>query len=224
MKNRDITNQLVHITYRTHGSISNKDLNKLDNDYQRDKSIIFSRYKVKERLPGKIHNLTFHHELETLHLNHYQEYERLLHQTGRRSYFLESDEAKQIIIDSWQFIAQQKDLILYAICVMSNHVHVLLRARKEDDIHDFDKLLGDHKRWVANQLNKLVGATGRRVFSSKDFDRDVRPGRFASVLLYILKNPLKAGITTDWLSFPGNWFDPRLEDEFIQPYRIGLAA
>ena len=224
MIHRDITSQLVHITYRTHGSISSKDLVKVEQQYQQDRAAIFSKYPEKDRIPGGRQHLAFQSELEQLHLQHYLTYERFLDGTGRRGYYLEDEAAKQIVIDSWHHIAKRDNLIIYAICVMSNHVHVLLLARKEDDIHDFDKLLGDHKRWVANQLNKLVGATGRRVFSSKDFDRDVRPGRFASVLLYILKNPLKAGITTDWLSFPGNWFDPRLEDEFIQPYRIGLAA
>ena len=224
MIHRDITSQLVHITYRTHGSISSKDLVKVEQQYQQDRAAIFSKYPEKDRIPGGRQHLAFQSELEQLHLQHYLTYERFLDGTGRRGYYLEDEAAKQIVIDSWHHIAKRDNLIIYAICVMSNHVHVLLRARQEEVIIDYVKLMGDHKRWVATKVNELHGTVGRKVFSAKDFDRDVRSGRFASVLLYILKNPLKAGITKDWLGFSGNWHDSRLEQEFIQPYRIGLAA
>jgi hypothetical protein len=133
--------------------------------------------------------------------------------------FLSSPEAKRIVIDSWLHIAVQYGLVIYAISVMSNHVHVILCTEKEEAEADLLLIMDRHKRFTGNKLNKLQDAKGREVWAEKIFDRDVRPGRFTAALWYVLNNPKKAGLTEDVLDWCGNWFNPILEQEYIGPQR-----
>lgn len=76
-----------------------------------------------------------------------------------------------------------------------------------------------HKRFTGNQLNKLHGAKGRRVWAEKPYDRDIRDGRFTQVLWYVINNPKKAGITGDPINWVGTWINSLLEQEYIASYR-----
>lgn len=161
-------------------------------------------------------------EIRQIDVAYYLGYERMLHGISDGPMFLADPGAKAIVIDSWHHIAKQYDIAVYAICVMSNHVHVLLRANAEDAEIEFEILMERHKRFTGREINRLHNSKGRRVWAEDPFDKDVRPGCFTQVLWYILNNPKKAGITDDVLNFPGNWWDPRLEQEYIAPYRSAL--
>jgi hypothetical protein len=62
------------------------------------------------------------------------------------------------------------------------------------------------------QLNRLQNKTGRKVWATLIWDRDIRSGKSTQVLWYVLNNPKKAGITDNVLSWHGNWWDERLEE------------
>ncbi|WP_425392497.1 REP-associated tyrosine transposase [Ekhidna sp.] len=61
---------------------------------------------------------------------------------------------RDIIIDSLKYCIVEKDLIVYAYVIMTNHVHLIVRSNSErlsDTIRDF-------KRFTSNQILKNIDA------------------------------------------------------------------
>ena len=59
---------------------------------------------------------------------------------------------RDIIISSLKFYMAEKDLIVYAYVIMTNHVHLILRSKSErlsDTVRDF-------KRFTSNQILKRI--------------------------------------------------------------------
>lgn len=220
MPNRPITQHPVHITYRVYSSIPAQELRSITETSKDRLSKLKAAYtalSVKEQTECKLSYLT---GIEAIEESAYLAYDKLLDQPKKGPTFLSEAGAKQIVIKSWHHIAKQYDLTVYAICVMSNHVHVLLRANQAEISINFGLLMERHKHFTAVQINRLQQAKGRRVWAEKAYDRDVRPNCFTKVFWYILNNPKKAGITDDVLNFPGTWWDSRLEENYIQPFRV----
>ena len=184
---------------------------------------LHQRRSLKKDHPAHLDYVEFLALKTELHLRNYIRYDSLLDAATSGPIFLKSAEAKQIIIDSWDHTAKQYDLTIFVICVMSNHVHVVLQANNQNEKTDLATIMDRHKRFTANLLNKLHDCKGRVVWAKGVFDRDVRPGHFTAVLWYVLNNPKKAGITKDVLGWLGNWFNPLLEQEYIKPYRRKTA-
>jgi putative transposase len=57
-------------------------------------------------------------------------------------------EYRDIVVDSLRYCQQQKGLVLYAWCIMSNHVH-LIAAAKENNLSD---ILRDLKKYTARKI------------------------------------------------------------------------
>ncbi|SDF35965.1 REP element-mobilizing transposase RayT [Mucilaginibacter pineti] len=60
---------------------------------------------------------------------------------------------KQLIIDSLAYCQQQKGLEIYAYCLMSNHLHLLVSARHPNKLTD---IIRDFKKHTNKQLIKLI--------------------------------------------------------------------
>ena len=121
--------------------------------------------------------------------------------------------AQQIIIDSWQHLAKKHNLEVFLVCVMGNHVHVLLMHRQTDGCAAFKPIMGEHRRWVSRQIKPLLENPTPRTWARGAFDRDVRPGTFWRVVHYILQNPVKAGIVKDPFAYTGTWINPSLLEQ-----------
>jgi putative transposase len=57
-------------------------------------------------------------------------------------------EYRDIVLDSLRFTQENKGLILYAWCMMSNHVHLVAKAREEN----LSDILRDFKKFTSKQL------------------------------------------------------------------------
>ena len=216
---RPITQQLVHITYRLHGSIPTKTLQAITAEQQNHREALTAFYLNRYPKIDPTHHLSYKRDLLELNLRGFLRLDGAMDKAKKGPFFLSTPAIQELIIEAWKQLAIIEDLTLYAICVMSNHVHVLLRGNREFDLVDGNRLMTRHKRFTARAINKMRGTQGTRVWAEKVYDRDVRPGKFALVLWYILNNPKKAGITDRPLDYAGSWWDPRLEEEYIGPYR-----
>jgi putative transposase len=61
-------------------------------------------------------------------------------------------EYRDIVIESLKYCQREKGLILYAWCIMSNHVHLIISAR-ENNLSD---ILGDFKKFTSKQILKSI--------------------------------------------------------------------
>ncbi len=57
---------------------------------------------------------------------------------------------RDIIIEALQFCINEKGMVLYAFVIMSNHIHLLLRAKEESK--GLSALIGDFKKFTSKRL------------------------------------------------------------------------
>jgi REP element-mobilizing transposase RayT len=63
------------------------------------------------------------------------------------------NEYKQIIVNSFDYCRQHKGLELYAYVIMTNHLHLIVRAKEPFHLSD---IIRDFKKFTANQLLPLM--------------------------------------------------------------------
>jgi REP element-mobilizing transposase RayT len=60
---------------------------------------------------------------------------------------------KNILVESLRYCQQSKGMELFAWCIMSNHVHLIARARPGHKLQD---ILRDHKKFTAKAVVKAI--------------------------------------------------------------------
>ena len=214
MRNNPIPSTPTHITYRLYGSIPNLGLSTLhENDRLR-------KVRIKEKYPPDMQasdlsaRRAFTQELLASERQMYLTYDGLLDRARTGPRYLAGTNEKRIVLDSWMVVARQFGLRIFAISVMSNHVHVLLE-NKEGSRVPLEHIMQQHKRFTATQLNRLHQQPGRRVWAEREYSRTVRYGNFERTLWYVLNNPVKAGLTDDAASWSGNWYSEEVATNFV---------
>lgn len=131
-----------------------------------------------------------------------------LHNSSNGPYHLARPELAAEIINSYMYLHSRAELFVYVVCVMSNHVHAVVRAPDEVDAIDPGKLMMRHKSHTARKCNQLLGLTNRPFWDESYFDRTVRHGKFTRVMWYVHNNPVKAGLVDNWREWPHCWLNP----------------
>jgi REP element-mobilizing transposase RayT len=72
-------------------------------------------------------------------------------------------EYKDVLIESLKYCQKEKGLIIFAWCIMSNHVHLAVAARN----NDLSDVLRDFKKYTSKQIIKAV--EGNKQESRKDW-------------------------------------------------------
>jgi putative transposase len=124
-------------------------------------------------------------------------------------------EYKDILIESLKHCQKEKGLVIYAWCIMSNHIHLVVAARNQD----LSDILRDFKKFTAKQVIKAIqeskiesrkdwmlrvfkneGATNSRNTDNQFWRQDNQPKEMYSEhfikqkLAYIHNNPVEEGI------------------------------
>ncbi len=62
------------------------------------------------------------------------------------------NEYRDVLLDSWNYCIKNKGLIIYAWCIMTNHVHMIISSRKEELSH----IMRDMKSYTSTTLKHLI--------------------------------------------------------------------
>ena len=206
--NRDFSHQVVHLNYRLANSIPRAYILRLKEEYEMALQAVArnDQRMLRQWIPNVEPPISEDQVKDHFALR----YDELLHRITDGPMFLADQKVKEIVRDSWLYFEKLGQIELIALCVMSNHVHVMLRHPSPDGVTSFKQLLDHHKRFTGTQINRLQQVIGREVWAPKGFDRDVRPGRFWEVFWYVINNPKQAGMTSTPLSWRGTWAKPGL--------------
>lgn len=105
-------------------------------------------------------------------------------------HLFESPDDYEKIISMLSVIKGELALEVYAYCIMSNHVHFVIKEKLPGDIIvAMRKLLGPYANWF-NRKYERCGALISNRYNSKCIEND---GYLLSVVRYIHQNPLAAG-------------------------------
>jgi len=123
---------------------------------------------------------------------------------------------KDIVIESFKFCQENKELEIYAYVIMSNHIHLLARSGKGDlsgIIRDFKnytsnkflEVIKDKKESRRDWLNLVFKYHGKfkknqtyQIWTHKNHAEHIYSQKFIEQKIeYIHNNPVKAGIVID---------------------------
>jgi REP element-mobilizing transposase RayT len=109
---------------------------------------------------------------------------------------------EQIIVRDHIVEGHSQFYTLIAVQVMPDHCHVIFMA---DTGYDLEKIMKGIKGVSARKVNDSRSSKGR-LWQTESFDRIMRNEKeLNGKLLYMLNNPLEAGLAEDRWNYPG-WF------------------
>ncbi len=116
-------------------------------------------------------------------------YHVMLRGINQQVIFEESDDYFKFIetIEKYKAVSGYK---VFAYCLMSNHIHILLKVEKEELDLIMKRIAGSYVYWY-NWKYHRVGHLFQDRFKSEPVEDDAY---FLTVLRYIHQNPIKAGI------------------------------
>lgn len=116
---------------------------------------------------------------------------------------------EQLIVKKHIIEGNESFYDLYAVIIMPDHVHLILKPLKDFSL---SKIMKGIKGVSANKLNKQNFTQGS-IWQDESFDRILRDEKgFNEKLQYMYNNPIKAGLTEKTWDYHG-WF---LNEKLLQ--------
>ena len=137
--------------------------------------------------------------------------EKILDSVKTESAWLTKHEIAPMTLRTLDWLRVERGWRIYAGVVMSTHLHLLLRSENGRS-GDLLKDMAHFKRFAGREANRILGRTG--VFWAREnFDHWIRDrGKFEGTVRYILNNPVKAGLVTDWRDWPWYCLDESIKE------------
>ena len=104
------------------------------------------------------------------------------------------------ITDTFHTAYFTDNAMLYAYCLMPDHLHLLISPRKTNLI----KIINRWKSYTANQLRKC--GLSSKCWQHRFYDHALRKEEdIKSTAEYIINNPIRAGIVSNWYNYEYSW-------------------
>jgi REP element-mobilizing transposase RayT len=98
---------------------------------------------------------------------------------------------------------------LYAAVVMPDHVHLVFTPSVNvlaSEVYPISEIMDAIKGASAHKVNRILGRRGK-VWQTESFDRVLRSSEnLDAKIIYILENPVRAGLVTEWKRYPWLWY------------------
>ncbi len=116
--------------------------------------------------------------------------------TNGQAIFIDDEDNKRFL-DTLNRYQQEIGYVLYAYCLMGNHIHLLIKEGNEDLSNTMRRIGTSYVNWYNWQYDRK-GHLFQDRFKSEPVESD---SYFLTVLRYIHQNPLKAGLVSDIESY-----------------------
>ena len=119
---------------------------------------------------------------------------------------------------------------LDAFTIMSNHVHTVFRPNlSESDLLRINRnegtLISNEEAVLSNTMKLIKGRSARECnlilgrsgafWEHESFDHVIRNGRFDKTVRYVLNNPVKVGLVSEWEDWPWSY----CRKDLVERYR-----
>ena len=142
-------------------------------------------------------------------------FENELDKNLNEPHWLKEETIATIVMESLLF-NDSRLYTLFAACMMSNHIHILIRLLPT--ALSLSIIMRNHKKFTAVQSNKLLQQSGP-FWTEERFDTVIRDNsHFYNTVFYIIQNPVKAGLVTNWYDWKWTHLHPDMDKEYrLQP-------
>lgn len=143
-------------------------------------------------------------------------YHIMIRGNERKDIFLD-EEDKQRFIDTLREKQRDGEFTVYALCIMNNHAHLLLKV-ENDGLARIMKRINSSYAYYYNNKYQRVGHVFQDRFKSETIEND---NYFLAAIRYIHNNPVKAGMVKapchyKWSSYGSYTGGGSLEDGIIE--------
>jgi putative transposase len=145
-------------------------------------------------------------------------YHIMIRGINQQNIFVE-DEDNERFIDTLVTYQKEIEYEIYAYCLMGNHVHLLMKEGNEEIGNTMRRICVSYAYWYNWQYNR-TGHLFQDRFRSEVVEDDAY---FLTVLRYIHRNPLKAGLISDIGNYKWSSFKEYLERSKIVNPHFALA-
>ncbi len=191
----------MFITFRLKGSLPEFKIKEIRFKYDQIKQLLWNFYENP-------------HWSELIQ-NYYAEqkklielYDRYLHEAKSGPHYLKNNDVAEIVCQTMKYWHGKKyDLIAY--CIMSNHVHVVLKPLEinKDEYHSISRIMHSIKSYTANKANRLLNRVGQQFWEHENFDHFSRSDdETVRIVNYVLHNPVKANLVIAQKEYPWNYY------------------
>jgi REP element-mobilizing transposase RayT len=128
-----------------------------------------------------------------------------------RQDIFEDDENKQRLLEA---IGRYKEICkyeVYAYCIMSNHVHLLLKEAEDTISNVVKRISGSYVFWY-NKKYERCGHLFQERYKSEAVENDEY---FLTVLRYIHQNPIKAGMVKDISAYKWSSYNEYIKEAVV---------
>jgi REP element-mobilizing transposase RayT len=125
----------------------------------------------------------------------------------RRFFLRPSRKTTAIVAYVLAVVGERYEILIHGFCFLSNHLHIVLtdpHARLPDFHRDLDALIA---RAVNCSLGRWEAFWDRDSYSAVPLET---PETILEKMVYVLANPVAAGLVRRGSEWPGLWSDPRL--------------
>ncbi len=195
--------------------------------YQPLDSVFFITYRIKQVVPSFIYeNLKRRHhvfnmqniclsadsyrlEKSKFDLRQFEYFDQQIGKLKILHYTLIQPEVAWIISSSLHY-RHKIEYHLICYCIMPNHVHILIKPLIQTGgiPYSLTRIIKNHKSVTAKMANRNLNRSGP-FWQAGFYDRCIRNEKdYENVISYILNNPVKAGLITNWKDWKHTWISP----------------
>ena len=128
-----------------------------------------------------------------------------------RQAIFEDDEDIQRLLETIERYKEICKYELYAYCIMSNHVHLLMKETEETISNAIKRISGSYVFWY-NKKYERSGHLFQERYKSEVVDNDEY---FLTVVRYIHQNPIKAGLVKDIKAYEWSSYNEYINETFV---------
>ncbi len=142
-----------------------------------------------------------------------KKYEEALDSGGIGPVWLANPKVASIVTEALHY-RDLKVYDLYAFCIMSNHVHVVIKLLNNGDVKfpitDIFKKL---KSYTALKANKVLERSGS-FWQGESYDHVIQNRKeLRNTIKYVLNNPVKANLISNWKEWTFSYCKPLFLDD-----------
>ncbi len=183
--------ETIFITFRLHGSLPGVVIEQLADEVKAEKEQIYQSAENTDLLQKQI---------QVAGKRYFARFDALLDNATQGHDWLRQPAIAGIVQAAIKY-GDGREYLLHAYCIMPNHVHLLVTVLSQTT--SFTHVLKSLKGFSARQANKLLDRTGQPFWQAESYDHVVRGAdEFNRIVLYILNNPVKAGLVSEWTDYP----------------------
>ena len=147
----------------------------------------------------------------------FRKFNPLLDRTSFGPKWLQMDATAAIVAEAIHY-RDGKVYDLLAFNIMPNHVHLVMFVgrpvwssctRKASEPYIVTKILENLKWYTALKCNEVLSRSGQ-FWEHESYDHIIRQGDLRRTILYVLNNPVKAGLVNQWNDWRWSYCKPGL--------------